>query len=53
MKIVLFVLIVKLFSAMDVCLTISRAQFVIVWWVELSKIKWGVLLVKNVKKVVS
>jgi len=53
MKIVLFVLIVKLFSVMDVCLTISLAQFVIVWWVELSKIKWVILLAKNVKKAVS
>lgn len=48
----LFVLIVKLFSVMGVYPTTSLAQFVIVWWVELPKIKWGILLVKNVKKVV-
>lgn len=53
MKIASFVLIVILFFAMVVCLTTSRAPFVIVWWVELSKIKWVILLVKNVKKVVS
>ena len=52
MKIVLFVLIVKLFSVMAVYPTTSLALFVIVRLVELSKIKWGILLVKNVKKVV-
>lgn len=53
MKIASFVLIVTLFSVMDVYPTASLAQFVIVWWVELSEIKWVILLVKNVKKVVS
>lgn len=52
MKIASFVLIVKLFFVMGVYRTTSLAQFVIVWLVELSEIKWGNLLVKNVKKAV-
>ena len=53
MKIASFVLIVKLFSVMGVYPTTSLVRSVIVWWVELSKIKWVILLAKNVKKVVS
>lgn len=52
MKIASFVLIVTLFFVMGVYPTTSLAQFVIVWLVELSKIKWGILLVKIAKKVV-